>query len=56
MAYFQISRNAKGELVAKVQVSCKNPDNGKSKLYARDITIRKISANQNSESMSSCLR
>ena len=35
MAYFQISRNAKGELVAKVQVSCKNPDNGKSKLYVK---------------------
>ncbi len=37
MAYYQINKNAKGLLVAKIQVSGKNPDNGKAKLYVKRI-------------------
>lgn len=35
MAYYQISRNAQGMLVAKVQVCGKDPDTGKTKLYVK---------------------
>ena len=37
MAYFQITKNSKGVLVAKIQISGKDPDSGKSKLYVKRI-------------------
>ena len=37
MAYYQITKNAKGLLVAKIQVSGKDPDTGKAKLYVRMV-------------------
>lgn len=35
MAYFQITKNSKGMLVAKVQISGKDPDTGKHKLFVK---------------------
>ena len=37
MAYYQITKNAKGLLVAKIQVSGKDPDTGKAKLYVKRV-------------------
>ena len=35
MAYFKITRNSEGKLVAKVQISGKEPGTGKTKLYVK---------------------
>ena len=37
MAYFKISKNAKGELLAKVQVSGKDLSTGKNKVFSKRI-------------------
>lgn len=35
MAYFKITKNSEGMLVAKVQISGKEPGTGKTKLYVK---------------------
>ena len=37
MAYFKIEQNSKGELQAKIQVSCKDIHTGKNKLVAKRV-------------------
>ena len=37
MAYFKITKSAKGELQARIQVSCKNTATGKKKIFTKRI-------------------